>query len=174
MEVLWLATDSLTLGGNYSYTHSEYSEDFFIIDGADPTIPSAIYTEVDNADRARNVKGNQLLQVPEQKLSVYAQYTYPMGDAGNLDLLASWSWIDDVYFSAFESALDEAPAYDRLDMRATWTSVDETWTVSGYVNNVMDEIGIRQILRSGAVEGYRRTAQVTEPRSYGLEVSYSL
>jgi len=42
------------------------------------------------------------------------------------------------------------------------------------VNNVFDEIGIRQILRHGAADGYRRTAQVTEPRVYGLEVTYNL
>ena len=81
---------------------------------------------------------------------------------------------DTVYFSAFESALDLAPAYDRIDLRATWTSASDEWTVSGFVNNVQNDIGIRQILASGAEDGFRRTAQVTEPRVYGVEVSYTL
>ena len=28
-DILWLATDNLTLGGNFSYTPSEYTEDAF-------------------------------------------------------------------------------------------------------------------------------------------------
>ncbi|MDZ7684868.1 MAG: hypothetical protein U5O39_07530 [Gammaproteobacteria bacterium] len=39
---------------------------------------------------------------------------------------------------------------------------------------MMDEIGIRQIERDGATDGFRRTAQVTEPRLYGLELAYKL
>ena len=43
LEVLWLATDYLTLGGNFSYTHSEYTESFIVVDGSDPTIRGDIY-----------------------------------------------------------------------------------------------------------------------------------
>ena len=91
-----------------------------------------------------------------------------------MDLLASYSFIDDVYFSAFRSELDLAPKYDRLDLRATWTNANQNWIVAAFVNNVFDEIGIRQILRHGARDGYRRTAQVTEPRLFGLEVTYHM
>ncbi len=52
-------------------------------------------------------------------------------------------------------------------------SSDRKWIVTGFVNNVLDEIGIRQILRGSAAEGYRRSAQVTEPRVYGLEITYN-
>lgn len=174
VEVLWLATERLTLGGNMSYTDSEYTESFLIIDGADPTTPAALYTLATNPDRARDIKGNQLLQVPESKGSLWASYAFDMGQTGNLEVLANWSFIDDVYFAAYESELDKAPGYSRLDLRATWTSLDQRLIVGGFVNNVFDDIGIRQILRHGATDGYRRTAQVTEPRVVGLEVTYKL
>ena len=173
-EVLWLATDSLTIGGNLSYTDTEYTEDFFVVDGADPRYPGAIYTADTNPDRRINIKGNRLLQVPESKASAFANYRWNLADAGSIELLVNYSYIDEVYFSAFESDLDLAPEYDRWDVRATWRSADEKWTVAGFVNNVTDEIGIRQILRHGASDGYRRTAQVTEPRLYGIELSYTL
>ncbi len=173
-EALWLATEALTLGGNLSYTDTEYTKTFYVVDGADPDYPGGIYDEQTNPQRAVNIKGNRLLQVPKYKASAFASYRFHLGNRGNLDLMANWSYIDDVYFSAFESKLDRAPAYDRLDLRATWSSLAERWKVTGFVNNVTDEIGIRQILRHGAEDGYRRTAQVSEPRVYGLEVSYSL
>ena len=157
-----------------SLTDSEYSEDFFGVDGAVPTVPGSIYDLASEADRARNIKGNSLIQVPESKFSFYGNYEMPLDKNGRVNFLANYSWIDDVNFSAFESALDTAPSYQRIHLRATWTSPSESWVVSGFVNNVTDEIGIRQILRHGAADGYRRTAQVSEPRVVGVEVNYTL
>ncbi|MBL4679613.1 MAG: TonB-dependent receptor [Pseudomonadales bacterium] len=173
-EVLWLATDALTLGGNFSYTDSEYTEDFFIVDGTDPDRNADIFDDATQVDRVRSIKGNGLQQVPEKKSSVYASYNIPLGNKGEVDLLGSWGYIDDVNFSAFQNARDIAPAYERLDIRATWTSPSEAWVVSGFVNNVANEIGIRQIEPGGGDDGFRRTAQVTEPRLYGLEIAYTL
>jgi iron complex outermembrane receptor protein len=174
LEVLWLPTDELTVGGNFSYTDTEYTESFFVVDGTDPTIPGVLYTDLTNPDRVRDIKGRSLPQVPKTKGSLYGVYALDFDDAGKVDLMMTYSYIDDVYFSAFESARDLAPAYDRIDLRATWTSPSDEWTVSGFVNNVQNDIGIRQILASGAEDGYKRTAQVTEPRVYGVEVSYTL
>ncbi|MFN3236652.1 MAG: TonB-dependent receptor [Pseudomonadales bacterium] len=173
-ELLWLATDHLTIGGNLSYTDTEFTESFVVVDGADPTVPGQIYDATNEFQRARDVKGQSLPQVPESKLSLFADYEILLSKNGRVNLIGSYSYISEVYFSAFETDLDRAPAYDRLDLRATWTSPSEQFQVTGFVNNVTDEIGIRQILQHGVADGYRRTAQVTEPRVYGLEVSYSL
>lgn len=170
-EMMWLATDRLTLGGNLSYTPSEYNESLPIVDGADPRFPNGVIPDL---DRRIDIKGNQLLHVPEHKGTIWARYGIPLGDSGNVELLGTFSFIDDVYYSQYETELDKAPAYERLDMRATWTSPTRAWKVSAFVNNVMDELGIRQIMKHGEAEGFRRTAQLTEPRVYGLELSYSM
>ncbi|XOV87717.1 MAG: TonB-dependent receptor [Pseudomonadota bacterium] len=173
-EVLWLATDALTIGGNFSYTNSEYDEPFFIVDGDDPTIPGSLYDgALEEAQRAVNIQGSQLQAVPEFKGSAFASYLIELA-SGRVELTGTASWIDDVFFSPYESQLDLAPAYERYDLRATYTSSDEQWKVSGFVNNLLNEVGIRQVFRHGAGDGFRRTAQVTEPRVYGLELTYSL
>ncbi len=174
VELLWLATDRLTIGGNYSYTDTEYTGSFIVVDGADATIPGGLYDEFSNPDRRRDIKGRSMPHVPENKASVFATYSYPLAGGASLDVTGNWSYIDDVYFSAFKNPADLAPEYERLDLRATWTSSDEAWIVSGFVNNVLDEIGIRQVLRHGESEGYRRTAQTTEPRMYGVELTYTM
>ena len=46
------------------------------------------------------------------------------------------------------------------------------WVVAGFVNNVLDDIGIRQVTSDASADGYRRTAQVTEPRVYGVEITF--
>jgi len=174
LEVLWLATDALTLGGNLSLTKTEYTGSFIVIDGADPSIPGAIYTSENNADRAQDLQGLSLPQIPDTKYSLYATYGFDLGDAGTIDLFSTYSYIDDVYFAAFQDPLDLAPAYDRVDLRATWMSRSEEWQVSAFVNNVQNEIGIRQIQRGTESEGFRRSGQVTEPRVYGVELAYTL
>jgi outer membrane receptor protein involved in Fe transport len=168
-DALWLATDRITLGGNFSYTPSEYTSDFVVINNYDPRSPQSLFVA---ADRMENIKGNQLSRVPEWKWGTFGQYLLPLGDMGDVEFLLSYTWIDDVYFSSFESDEDKAPAYGRWDTRATWTSSEEDWVVAVFVNNVLDEIGIRQIDRTTEGSNWLRKGSTTDPRLYGLEVRY--
>ncbi len=170
-EVLWLATDRLTLGGNFSYTPSEYTKDLIFSDQADPNVPGSLFS-LD--ERKVNIKGNQLLQVPEGKFTVFGTYDVPLGDMGNLQFLTTYSWIDDVYFSPFETKADLAPSSYRWDARTTWKSPQNRWIVSAFVNNITDVLGIRQIVRSSETRGFVHSAQTTEPRIWGVELSLAL
>ena len=180
VEGMWLATDRITIGGNVSFTPSEYTKTLLIRDGDDLRFPCG--TSCDNAagriigpaDSNLDIKGKQVLQVPESKGSLWASYALPLGNNGTVDFMLSYSYISDVYYKQFETEADKAPAYDRWDVRASWKSPSESWRVTGFVSNILDDIGIRQIETHGDVDGYRRTGQVTEPRMYGLEVTYSL
>jgi outer membrane receptor protein involved in Fe transport len=168
-DVIWLPTDQVMLGANFSYTHNEYTKDFLMIDGYQPDRPTSLFAAV---DAKFNIKGNQMLRVPEMKGGAYAQYTIPMAANGRIETLVNWSWIDKVYFSPFENDEDSSPSYQRLDLRVSWIPQDENWLVAAFVNNVMDEIGIRQVSRLGEDENWRRSGAVSDPRLYGLEVRY--
>jgi outer membrane receptor protein involved in Fe transport len=169
-DVLWLVTDRIMVGGNFSYTHSEYTDEFLMIDAFDPNSPESLFSSL---NRPVDIEGNQMLRVPEMKGGAYAQYTWPFGgNLGRTELLASWTWIDKVYFSPFENDDDAADPYSRWDVRATWFSDDESWQLAAFVNNVLDEVGIRQIDRSGEEANFLRAGVTTDPRLYGLEVRY--
>ena len=171
-DIDWLITNNLTLGANWSYTHSEYTDHFDIVDPNDPRRPPSLFSP---ALAPIDLNGKQMLQVPEMKGGLYLQYAYPLaGDRGTLTGLANWSWISKVYFSAFESNLDAAPSYQRTDLRLTWTSTSGAWLVAGFVNNVFNDIGIRQVDHYGASEdvGFLRNGANTDPRSAGVEVSF--
>ncbi|MBL6714875.1 MAG: TonB-dependent receptor [Pseudomonadales bacterium] len=172
-DILWLATDNLTLGGNFSYTPSEYTEDLFVADPSRAEIPESLFpNQIETLEE--NIKGNQLLQVPELKWTGYASYMVPMGNNGSLELFANYSWIDDVYYSPFERKEEMAEAYGRVDLRATWRSNGGAWIVTGFANNVLDEVGVLQVLREGEAEFFRHTAGTTLPRLMGLEVTYNM
>ena len=168
-EVLWLATEQLTLGGNFSFTPSEYTEDLNILDPARVATPTSLFPDRDQ--NTSNINGNQLLQVPESKVTFFGTYSFPLNDGAKLDLSSVYSWTDEVYYSPFENDSEKAEAYGRLDLRATWTNAKQNLVVAGYVNNVLDDVAVLQALRAGESEHFRQTAGTTLPRAYGLEVT---
>jgi outer membrane receptor protein involved in Fe transport len=171
-EVLWLARDNLTIGGNISFTPSEYTTDLFILDPARIETPTSLYP--DRADNRVNINGNQLLQVPELKFTAYSTYSFPLDGGSKFDLSAVYSWTDEVYFSPFENDREKADAYGRLDLRGTWTNTAQNLIVTGFINNIFDEVAVLQVLRHGEEENFRQTAGVTSPRVYGIELTYKM
>ncbi len=171
-EAMWLASDNLTLGGNFSFTPSEYTKDLFIQDPSEISTPESLFPDVNAL--TQNINGNQILQVPELKYTAWGSYAFPLSNGSRLEILGVYNWIDEVYYSPFESKGERADAYDRLDLRATWTSPDSHWVVSGFVNNVFDDVGVLQVLRNDEAEFFRRSAGTTTPRLFGLELTYSL
>ena len=177
-EILWLMNDQLTFGGNFSFTPSEYTEDLFIVDPTNPNSPVSVYGSLTDGNGvsalAKNINGNQILQVPELKFTAWTTYNIPLADGASLDLNGLYSWIDEVYYSPFENDQEKADAYGRLDFRATWTNPEQNVVVAAYVNNVLDDVGVLQVLRQGEAEFFRHNAGITLPRQYGIELTYKM
>jgi len=172
VEGTWLATDNLTVGGNISFTPSEYTDSLLASDLAGFDRPASLFPNQE--DLVQDIDGNQLLQVPEVKSTLWGSYRFNLPGGSNLDVLASWAYTDEVFYSPFEADAEKADAYDRVDVRTTWTSADQKIGVSAFVNNVFDEVGVLQVLREEESEFFRHTAGTTVPRHYGLELSYKL
>ena len=115
-----------------------------------------------------------MLQVPEKKFNGWVSHVTPLASGSALTFSGSYSWIDDVYYSPFENEDEMAQAYGRLDMRASWSSSDGRMIVSGFVNNVLDDVGVLQILRHGEEEFFRQSAGTTLPRLYGIEFTVAM
>lgn len=166
-ELTWLATDSLTLGGNFSFTPSEYDGDLFIKDPAGVDRPGSLFSSFEG--QVKNIDGNQLLQVPDSKFTVFGSYLINFSGGSDVELLGTYSWIDDVYYSPFESEAEKAESYGRTDFRATWTSASRNVVISAFVNNIFDDVGVLQVLRESEDEFFRHSAGTTLPRMFGVE-----
>jgi outer membrane receptor protein involved in Fe transport len=173
IEAMWLATDVWTLGGNFSFTPSEYDKDFFIKNPSNLLTPQSLFGDSANS-LVENINGNQVLQVPEIKYTTWASYRLPLAGGSNVELFGVYSYTDEVYYSPFESDSRKSEAYDRIDFRATWTSGDGNWRVSGFVNNVLDELGQIQVLSEGEGENFKHGGTTTVPRLFGVEFTYAL
>ena len=170
-EAIWLVNDNLTLGGNFSFTPSEYTETLLISDSSKFNVPGSLYPEFE--ELTLDIKGNQLLQVPEGKATLWGGYLLPLSGGSQVELFGVFSWTDEVYFSPFQSEAEKAEAYSRADLRATWSSTNSNWVVSGFVNNIFNDVANLQILRQGEAEFFRHNAGTTVPRLYGMEFTYS-
>ncbi len=178
LEGLWLATDDLTLGLTYSYTDSEYVEEY-VLQGAEgvvastnPFAPSSLYTP---QELLYSIKGKQLPRVPEHKVNAWAEYGWSLGGLGNMVLASTFSWTDEFPAAGRpvgDLPIDTAPAFMRWDARLGWASADEVWEIIGFVNNITDEIGIRNVFTYDEQQGYRRVIEPTLPRMMGVEVQY--
>ena len=168
-DVFYLATERLSVGGNFSYTPSEVRGDFFLINPQDPNVPNSLF---DATESLTNIDGNRLQAVPEWKATAFANYNIPLGSAGNIVLNTSLAYTGDVFFSAFEQDIDRAPEYYRWDFRAGWTNVDDTIELTAFVNNITDDIGLRTINRDDEGTDFQRSAITTDPRFIGVEARY--
>lgn len=169
-ELIYYPNDNLALGGNFSYNPSEYTETLRFSDTSNHNIPGSLYPDYEAL--TEDIKGNQLLQVPEGKATAWASYNFPLSGGSQLEFFGLYSWIDEVFYSPFESDDEKADAYDRLDLRATYTSGSGNWIITAFVNNIFDDVGNLQILRAGEAEFFRHSSGNTVPRLYGMEFTY--
>ena len=99
LEGLWLVTDNLTVGVNYSFTDAEYNEELVepltgtrgVVDGNNATSPASIFTVT---ERNLLIDGQPLPQVPRHKGTGWAEYVQSLGNRGRLTYITSIAWTD--------------------------------------------------------------------------------
>ncbi len=168
-EAVSRPTERITLGYSMSFAQGEFSESEFLLNDADPRAPPSLFTP---QERRQNIDSHTMPLAPTHQGWLFISYRWPLARAGTLDVLGMGGWVDDVYFSPFQAPEDRAAGYSRIRVRLTWTSPNENWVVTGFASNFRNRQGISQLSRYGETAGFRRTAQLTEPRTWGLEATY--
>ena len=176
IDVLWLVTDNLTLGGTYSYSNARYDgelpADAQVVDRNNPYAPEGVYTL---EELKVPIDGEPLPRVPFHKATAWAEYTQSLGNNGRLIYLTAINWTDEFPAAGRplrDGPLTTAPSFARWDARVSWMSASEQWNVSGFVNNILDKVGVRNMFTYDTWDGYRRAIEPTNPRMWGLEVQY--
>jgi iron complex outermembrane receptor protein len=116
------------------------------------------------SDLPRAVGGNVLPQQPKHKGALTLTYTQPLGQMGTITALTTWSYTGTRWSDIGNVPYAQLDAYDRLDLRATWDSPGGDWSVTGFVQNVMDNITIQEYAYGNA--------WLTEPRQMGVQIRW--
>ena len=187
VDGLWLATDALTLGGNYSYTISEWDSSFTLFNENDPRYPREILggdVSQDPCSLPADVKalycleadGIQLSGIPKHKATAWGSYRWPL-NAGTLTVYASVAYTGDYFTSAFARPWDEVPERYRTDVRISFLSSDSRWNASLFIDNLFDDTYLRwsdmDRRRTGYGSNFAQRVVALSPRFVGVEFVYN-
>lgn len=157
VESTWAATDKLTMFANYSYTTSQFEDDFIVSDNKDDSI--------------RNVKGNELNRTPNSKFSLSGIHVEPLSNGSELVLSANYTWVDDQYFTVFNDDIETIKSYDVVNARAAWVSASGNLEVGVYGKNLANDVNYAYGYEiSEAADGNRAYGRPSDPRTFGAEL----
>lgn len=179
VDFIYHVNDNWRLSGFYAYLDSEIGPHFEVVRGH-PNPQTGLWNHIDfNTGEPTtseyvlptDMTGNQLPMQPNHKFALTASYETPLGGAirGGLQVLGTYSWVDERASDLSNFDISTLPAYGRFDVRGTWTSPDEAITTSLFVQNVFDEIGVIEYLHLSTIGGAPASGTLTEPRSIGVE-----
>jgi len=184
IEIQYQANDRLNIAGNYSYTKTEYGEDYFVLAIDDPTNPVPVFgqctqgyvtCEDDNpafvTDYTVNLKGGPLKGIPEDKFTL--NISYEMDTRwGPVWLFATHSYTGDFSASGVQRELDRIESREVTNLSASWYSEDGALNVRAYIDNVMDNDRYYALDAADHVQNYRKTVSALDPRVMGVDIRY--
>ena len=99
-------------------------------------------------------------------------YRTTLQEFGSLHLGSTLSYTGSRYPDIGNIDYWKMPAYSRWDLRGTWPSPGDAWSVTAYVQNVLDKIGLVEVLPTSTRTGGAGMGTLTEPRQFGLRVRW--
>jgi iron complex outermembrane receptor protein len=154
-DVMWLATDHLTIDGTLGLLDAEY--DMFDCNRDN----NAATPDVDCSDF-------EVKRTPDATASLGATYNIPMdGLNGSLDLNTNLTYTDAFYNDIINSASSEHEEVTLLNASVTYTANNEKLRVAVFARNLTDE----EYQTSGlSVANLWNFSTFGNPATYGLEV----
>jgi iron complex outermembrane receptor protein len=157
IEAIWAPTNNLEFHASYSSLQAEFTDFCCALDLANAGVGE------------QDLDGATLPQSPEHKFNLTALYRFDL-EPGSLSLVGSYSYVDDQYFSPFNTERYLAPSNEQIDLRAIWSGANGDYDIVGYVRNATDEIAYNGLELGAADTGFARRVTVNPPRTYGIEL----
>jgi iron complex outermembrane receptor protein len=166
-ETLWQVSDAFQMLLNYSYIDPQLTDQGCYSDSLDTVLVGPNLC----ATGGHSVDGNRVPFQPRNKVALNGTYRFQF-TPGSLAVSASWLWRDTQYASIFNRRENLLPAYDQTDLRMTWTGATNSYSVVGYVRNVLDDEGFDGVSANATASGITNSFSLTPPRTFGLELQY--
>ena len=148
LELVALLTDQLQINASYSYLDAEY----------------------DKFDSATgSLAGNKMIRSPENAYNIGLQFDTAIGDFGDLQLMANYSWKDEFYFDFANTPGTIQDSYGLVALNAIWRLPNQATSLRLFCENCSDEEYALEKLQfpSGTAESYAPL------RRYGIEIAHN-
>ena len=173
LELIWLASEALSITANVSYMDAVFGKfgvknPFQLFDGVkagDTTDENGI-----PLDGFVALDGTTPGWSPELTFGLTAAYDKDLGSNGMLTTYIQFYYSDDYNtddVSLYSTQVQEA--YTKTDLRLTWRSPDERYSVTAFVENIEDEAVLS---RTNTGSDDLVQGSYAFPRNYGLKFSY--
>ncbi len=186
LQGAWQINNRLNLRGFYELINSKHGpySSFYCCnpEGSLPEASTITVTDDEGNELAlnntgvRDFTGNQLRNSPKHKFSATLTYDVPVSAKwGSLDVLTTMSWRDKMYMDEAELDIYSVPDYTRWDLRANWISPSGTYSIAGWVTNLLDQVAVQSyVQREGNGVTAPVTGTVTDERRIGITFNYQL
>lgn len=135
----------------------------------------ASYTQYDGAIDARtgedvgSIAGNQLPQAPKWQMRAQYSHDFILGNGGKITPLAAIYYQSVSYTQANNVSWYRVAPYSKTNLSLTWTDPTESWSITGYVDNLEDNY-VRTGEWASSGEVY---SDFAPPRTWGVRVNWS-
>ena len=121
---------------------------------------------------ANNIKGNELPQAPQFKISGGVQWTQDL--SSGMTIVPRWDFAmtGDSYGSIFNSARTRVPSYFVMNAQVQLNGVDDRWFVRAYIQNIGNNSAITGLYSTDQSSGNFTNIFTLEPRRYGLTAGF--
>ena len=176
IEATLNVSENVRLSGFYAYQTSSLGP-IMIPDRLDPNqefdrveyvSPTTGQPAVAFLERPVDLEGNELPNMPNHKWSVTADYAHPLGNGGQLLFSTSYSFTGERFNRIHNIPYDVLDSFTRWDASVTWIPATGNRSLTFFVENITDQIGIMELESNGWSDGYYQDATLTDPQFMGL------
>ncbi|MDX1580544.1 MAG: TonB-dependent receptor, partial [Alphaproteobacteria bacterium] len=117
-----------------------------------------------------NLKGNELQNSPRVSIKIGAQYTWSLGNSGELTFRVDHFWQDSMFGRIFNSERDKIDSWNQTDAQLTWQAADAGFSVEAWIKNIFNNDDVTGQYFTDASSGNFTNVFILDPRTYGVTV----
>lgn len=121
----------------------------------------------------RQLDGNELPSAPAWNTNASVRYSRALKNAGNLELQASMTYQDDIYFGPDNNPSEIQEGYGIVNLRAGWASDNSQLRLEAFIDNALDEEYHIQKFESSGAFFDAAYGVWGRPRMAGVKLSYT-
>ncbi|MGL6042559.1 MAG: TonB-dependent receptor domain-containing protein, partial [Sandaracinobacteroides sp.] len=121
----------------------------------------------------QNIKGNQLPQAPEFKVSVGVQYTIEL--QSGMTIVPRWdlNFTGESYGNIFNGSINRVNAYEVMNAQIQVNGVDNRWFIRGFIQNITNNQAVTGLYVTDQSSGLFTNIFTLEPRRYGIAAGFT-
>lgn len=118
-----------------------------------------------------NIKGNKLPGAPNYKVSMGAQYAFPIGQA-TLTPRVDVAYTGETTGNVFNGNVNSIDSFVQANAQIQLDGPDSRWYVRGYIQNIFDSTAVTGLYVTDQSSGNYTNIFTLEPRRYGIAAGF--